>query len=203
MISPLSPLFHEHRVTQERREAALDRARHLRRQTDELFSLNADLQESQRNLDVRSAELDDRERRLRRAERELEKQSRAVANREAAIAREREREAMPDLLRAEMAEEARDPRSPESVPATEGSTLTDREQDAMAAAILRAGAIRRGELRDDPPLPDDPVARAIVLAGMKRRGELVEDEPQLARDQYDLAAAAILRAGARRRGEIE
>jgi hypothetical protein len=47
------------------------------------------------------------------------------------------------------------------------------------------------------------IAAAIIRAGQKRRGELIEYEPQPPRDQYDLAAAAILRAGARRRGEIE
>jgi hypothetical protein len=70
---------------------------------------------------------------------------------------------------------------------------------ALAAAIIRAGAKRRGEITD-VPLPTDPTARAIVLAGMRRRGELHEvPQPQT---QHERVAALIIAAGKKRRGEI-
>lgn len=40
---------------------------------------------------------------------------------------------------------------------------------AVAAGIVRAAAIARGETVVD--LPTDPVARGVILAGMKRRNE--------------------------------
>jgi hypothetical protein len=70
---------------------------------------------------------------------------------------------------------------------------------ALAAAIVWAGAKRRGEFAGNPALPGG-LAGEIVKAGMKRRGELVEEgEPKT---EAQCVAAMIVEAGKRRRGEI-
>lgn len=54
-------------------------------------------------------------------------------------------------------------------PAAPGE-LTDAQRKATAAAIIRAGKIRRGEIADDSR-PTDNTAAAIIRAGRIRRGE--------------------------------
>jgi hypothetical protein len=49
----------------------------------------------------------------------------------------------------------------------------------LAAAIIRAGQIRRGEAGADAvALPENLVARAVVLCGMRRRGDRLTESDE-------------------------
>jgi hypothetical protein len=73
---------------------------------------------------------------------------------------------------------------------------------AAARAVIRAGALRRGELELDVMLgPEQPkqvqaTCEGILRAARKARGEITEPAPTLSE-----VAKMILRAGAKRRGE--
>lgn len=74
---------------------------------------------------------------------------------------------------------------------------------AVAAAIVRAGERRRGEVPPAGPnlaTPAGRMAAAILRAGEKRRGEAPPAGPDLS-TPAGRVAAAILRAGRARRGE--
>jgi hypothetical protein len=61
-----------------------------------------------------------------------------------------------------------------NAPPTAPRTMTAEEHQALAerqaAFILRCGALRRGEIVDDPP-PIDSRAEEILKLGRRRRGE--------------------------------
>jgi len=67
--------------------------------------------------------------------------------------------------------EAEQPAASSPLTAPEGeAVMTDAQRRAIAAQIVRAGQLRRGEITDEPA-DLHPVARAILAAGRRRRGE--------------------------------
>ena len=91
--------------------------------------------------------------------------------------------------------------------ATELGRDTDRalvsgNPSAVAAAIVRSGQRRRGELIEEPPAPrneTERLAQAIVHAGRLRRNEVQDTS---ASPPVGSTAWKILEAGRRRRGEL-
>ena len=53
--------------------------------------------------------------------------------------------------------------------------LPEAPLSGMAAAIIRAGQVRRGEVVADTVMPQNPVAAAITISGRRARGEAVSE----------------------------
>jgi hypothetical protein len=166
-------------------DALADRAKALRNRADALLQLEADLKARSKALDRREADLVADEDRLREHERGLAVAGQEMSAREATLTHEVVRERFSSTLA--------------TLNELETPSLTDDGPSAMAAAIIRAGQVRRGEISNVPPLPKG-IAGQIVLAGMKRRGEIFEQ--QKPRTEHERVAAMIIQAGRRRRGEI-
>jgi hypothetical protein len=77
-----------------------------------------------------------------------------------------------------------------------GAPITD-----VAAKIIRAGQLRRGEIQDPRTLPPPgSLAEQIIRAGKKRRGEV--ETIQFDDTPAGKLAAQIIAAGKKRRNEI-
>jgi hypothetical protein len=170
--------------------AMADRARELRNRADALLQLEADLKARAKALDRREQDLISDEESLQKDKRRLAASEQSLTQKEDALTSEAVRERFGHTMA--VLDEL-------EYPAIKDNEAVVDNPKALSAAIIRAGAKRRGEITD-VPLPTDKTARAIVLAGMRRRGELVE-EPK-PRTEHERVAALIIQAGRRRRGEI-
>jgi len=164
-----------------------ERARDLRNRADSLIDLESRVSTSQRNLDARELELNGREQELRRRAAALDDRERKLAQAESVELKTRVDRKL-DAARETMGLAA-EPRAAAKVfdPAKAGP-------DKLAAMIVEAGRIRRGEVdAAATPLPSDPHARAAVLCGMLRRAELSGDAEQKAVAELERLTALIMR----------
>jgi uncharacterized protein (DUF3084 family) len=133
------------------------RARELRERADALISLESELKNNAANLDRREANIARAENALREHERRLAALEAEMSVKEGALTKAVIRERFNDTLAM--------------VAALDGEPVVANSA-ALAASIIRAGQIRRGEIDPAPPIPKG-VAGQIVLAGMRRRGEIL------------------------------